>query len=157
MEKSFYTSESIGWFVEQIQDSFDVLKFKKNQVLYSEESTPLGIYYLQEGGVLILKMASQGIEQVLRVTSEKGILCCADLLLNKRYSSSSRAITDSTVLFLPKAKFLIILEENHDIAFLIMKQMAKEVIFFQNEVTSLAYKPLRGMLADKLLSLNSDL
>jgi CRP/FNR family transcriptional regulator, polysaccharide utilization system transcription regulator len=156
MEKSFSTSEFSGVFVEQFHNSFDILKFKKNQFLYSEGSTPLGLFYLQDGEVLISKLASQGREHVFRVISTEGLLCCADLLLNKKYSSSSRAIRDSTVLFLPKGEFLELIKENEEMNSYVLMQLAMEVTFFQNEMSSLAYKPLRGRIADKLLSLGSN-
>lgn len=154
MEKSFSTLEFSGHFVEQMEDLFDILKFKKNQTLYTEGSTPLGVFYLQEGEVLISKLASQGREQVLRVVSENSLICCADLIYNKRYSSSCRATRDSTALFLPKVDFLKIISENREASNQIMVQLAQEVISLENQVVSLAYKQLRGRLADKLLSLD---
>lgn len=154
MEKSFSTLEFSGHFVEQMEGLFDVLKFKKNQTLYTEGSTPLGVFYLQEGEVLISKLASQGREQVIRVVSENGLVCCANLISNTRYSSSCRATMDTTALFLPKVDFLKIISENKEANYQIMAQMAQEVISLENQVVSLAYKQLRGRLADKLLSLD---
>lgn len=142
--------------MEQIRDNFDILKIKKNQVIYSEGSTPLGVFYLQSGEVLISKLASQGRDHILRVISKEGIFCCADLLLNRKYSSSSRAIKDSTVLFLPKSEFLRLVHEDESFNNRVITQLAQEVVSLENKLTSLAYKPLRGRLADNLLSLDND-
>ena len=147
--------ESSGDLALQIESDFDLLKFKKNQNLYTEGSTPLGVFYLQEGEVLISKLASQGKEQVLTIISEKGFLCCADLLLQKRYNTSARAGKDSTVMFISKADFLEILSENKDVIHQIIVQLAEEVTSLEKLAVSLAYKPLRGRLADKLLSLEN--
>lgn len=154
MKQSIATLEPSCHFIEELAENFDLLKFSKNQMLYSEGSTPLGVFFLQQGEVLISKLASQGKEQVLRVISEKTILCCADLLLNRRYGSSARATKESSVLFIPRDYFLEMLTENREAGMQIMKQLANEVTSLENEVASLAYKPLRGRLADKLLNLN---
>lgn len=148
--------EFTGLFGEEIRESFDVLKFKKHQVLYSEGSTPLGIFYLKEGEVLISKLASQGREHVIRIISKEGVLCCADLLLNNKYSTSSRATRDSTVLFLPKAVFMKLLKENERINEFVLLQLAREVLSLEENLTLLAYKPLRGRLAKNLLTLCPD-
>lgn len=155
MDTSFSTLEFSGDLAMSIESDFDLLKFKKNQNLYTEGSTPLGVFYLQEGEVLISKLASQGKEQVLRIISKKGLFCCADLLLNKRYSSSARATKDSTAIFVSRTDFLKMISENKDLNHQIIIQLAEEVTSLENQVVSLAYKPLRGRLADKLLSLEN--
>ena len=154
MERSFFTLKPSEKFVEQIEQNADVLKFRKNQVLYSEGSTPLGVFFLEEGEVVISKLASQGKEQVLTVVSEKEVLSCADLILNKKYNSSARATRDSTALFLPKSEFLKLIAEKQEVNYHILIQLAQEVNSLESKVISLAYKPLRGRLAETLLDLN---
>lgn len=119
-----------------------------------EGSTPLGVYILKKGSILLSKIGSQGKEQVLKVLQEGEMLGCTDLILQKRYDSSARAIKESTVLFMAKSQFMDLLHNNKELTQKLIFQFANEIKKLERKAVSLAFKPVRGRLADSLLLLN---
>lgn len=138
----------------EMEENLDILMFKKNQPVYMEGSTPLGIFILAEGGILISKMGSQGKEQVLKILKKGEIMGCTDLLLGKKYGSSAKAVTSSKVLFMPKSRFFNLLNKDEKLLQQLILQFAEEIQTLEAKTVSLAFKPVRGRLADTLLLLN---
>ncbi|AVR45583.1 hypothetical protein C7S20_10070 [Christiangramia fulva] len=138
---------------EEIEKVLDRLVFRKNQTVFMEGSTPLGVYILYKGSILIFKLGSQK-EQVLRILQEGEMFGCTDLILQKRFGSSARAILDSIVFFMPKNLFMELLKSDSDFNQKIISQFANEIKKLEEKSVSLAFKPVRGRLADSLLFLN---
>ncbi len=138
----------------EMEEDLDILTFKKNQTVYMEGSTPLGIYILTEGSILISKIGSQGKEQVLKILKEGEIMGGTDLILGKKYGSSSKAVASSKVLFMPKNRFFDLLINDEKLIQKLILQFAKEIQTLEAKAVSLAFKPVRGRLADTLLILN---
>lgn len=139
----------------ELEENLDILMFKKNQTVYMEGSTPLGIFILAEGSILISKMGSQGKEQVLKIIKKGEIMGCTDLILGKKYGSSAKAGTSSKVLFMPKSQFLELLNKDEELIQKLILQFAKEIQTLEAKTVSFAFKPVRGRLADTLLLLNN--
>lgn len=140
--------------IGEMEGDLDILTFKKNQTVYMEGSTPLGIYILTEGSILISKIGSQGKEQVLKILNEGDIMGGTDLILGKKYGSSAKAVTSSKVLFIPKSRFFDLLNNDEKLIQQLILQFAKEIQTLEAKTVSLAFKPVRGRLADTLLLLN---
>lgn len=138
----------------EIEKNLDTLIYRKNQNIFMEGNTPMGVYVLKKGSILITKIGSQGKEQVLKVLQEGELLGCTDLILQKRYDSSARVVKKSTVLFMSKNQFFDLLASDKELNQKFMVQLAKEIKKLERKVVSLAFKPVRGRLADSLLSLN---
>lgn len=79
---------------------------------------------------------------------------CTDLILQKRYDSSARAIIESKVLFMPKSMFMELLRANKDFNQKLIFQFANEIKKLEDKAVSLASKPVRGRLAESLLVLD---
>lgn len=141
-------------YIGEMEKNLDNLKFKKNQIIYMEGSTPQGVFILKEGSILISKIGSQGKEQVLKILKKDEILGCADLILGKKYGSSAKAVTSSEVLFMPKSGFFNLLNKDEKLLQQLILQFAKEIQTLEAKTVSLAFKPVRGRLADTLLLLN---
>lgn len=143
--------------MDVMQDRSDLLKVKKGQVIYMEGSTPLGAYLVQQGKVKISKIGSDGKEQILRIAVPEEMLTYTDLISNARYTTSAKALEDTTLLFVPKNEFWSTLRANANLfeEFLIL--VSNDLNRAEQNITSLAYKPVRGRLADALLALGKKL
>lgn len=141
-------------FTSEMKEDLDCLSFRKNQCIYMEGSTPLGVYILKKGNILISKIGSQGKEQVLKILHEGEILGCTELILQKRYASSAKAITESSLLFLPKSQFFELIDQDKDLNHKLIIQFANDIQSLEQKTVNLAFKPVRGRLADSLLLLN---
>ncbi len=137
-----------------ILDKLDVLLFKKGQVIFSEGSTPLGAYFLKTGKVKISKTGNQRKEQIIRIVTENEFLSHTDLFSNSRYSTLAKALEDSFLLFISKQEFWNLLRENNHLFEQLLQQISLDVKGIESKIVDLAYKPVRGRLADAILDLD---
>lgn len=133
----------------------DSLFFKKGQVVYQEGNTPLGAYFVEKGSVKITKVSSLGKEQIVKIVTSSQLLSFSDLFSSARYNHSAQTIEESTFLFIPKQDFWNVLKEHNDIFWQLLVQLSLEMNMVEEKVLDLAYKPVRGRLADAILSLSS--
>lgn len=137
-----------------ILDKLDVLFFKKGQVIFSEGSTPLGAFFLKKGKVKISKAGSQGKEQIIRIVTQWEFLSHTDLFTNSRYSTSAKALEDSYLLFISKQEFWDMLRDQNYLFEQLLQQISLDVKSVEGKIVDLAYKPVRGRLADAILDLD---
>ena len=157
MENLKFTSPC---FPSQIPNSFrekaDVLFFKKGQLIYHEGSTPLGAYFVDKGKVKISKTGSLGKEKIVRIVKHTELLSFSDLFSRCRYSTTAETLEESYLLFVSKEDFWKILEAHQDIFSVLLCQLAQDINKIEETATDLAYKPVRGRLADAILALDND-
>ena len=137
-----------------ILDKLDVLFIKKGQVIFSEGSTPLGAYYLKTGKVKISKTGNQRKEQIIRIVTQNELLSHTDLFTNSRYSTLATALEDSFLLFISKQEFWNLLRENNHLFEQLLQQISLDVKNIEAKIVDLAYKPVRGRLANAILDLD---
>lgn len=154
MESNFITEEWGLVIPEPLREQADYLCFKKGQLIYQEGSTPLGAYFIESGSVKITKLGSSGKEQILRIVTKGELLCLSDLFSQSRYGNSAQTIEDTSLLFIPKQAFWKILREHDHIFRYLLQQLAQNIKMGQEKVVDLAYKPVRGRLADAILALD---
>jgi CRP/FNR family transcriptional regulator, polysaccharide utilization system transcription regulator len=148
------TSESFFPLIKLMEEKADYLKFKKGQIIYSEGSTPLGAYFVQTGKAKIIKRGSDGKEQIIRIATPEEMLSFTDLLSKTRYSTSATALEDTTLLFINKADFWTLMRENKDVCEKFVLLVSSELKEAELKIADLAYKPVRGRLADSILFLS---
>ncbi|MGM0934919.1 MAG: Crp/Fnr family transcriptional regulator [Bacteroidota bacterium] len=133
----------------------DYLYYKKTQLIYQEGSTPLGAYFVENGSIKITKLGSSGKEQILKISTNGELLCLSDLFSQSRYGNSAKTLEDSSLLFISKQDFWEVLKEDDQIFRSLLQQLALNIRKGNEKIVELAYKPVRGRLAEALLSLNS--
>lgn len=136
-----------------MQDRYDCLRFKRKQRIYSEGSTPLGVFLIQSGKVKISQMGSDAKEKIIRIAGKGEIISYTDLIANTRYDTSATALEDTNLLFVPKEEFKKTIREQQKIFDEFMMMLSLDIKLAQSSITRLAYKPVRGRLADALIEL----
>lgn len=139
---------------ELIKDNSDHLLIKKGQLLFSEGSTPLGIYFISEGKVKICKTGCQGKEQILKISTKKEILSVSDLLSGSKNNNSATALEDASLLFIHKQDFWNLLMAEPQIMEQFLRKISRELSLAETKLVNFAYKPVRGRLADAIISLD---
>lgn len=139
---------------QEEMEKLDVLFFKKGQLIFSEGSTPLGAFLLQKGKVKISKTASQGKEQIMRIVTQKEFLSHTDLFSYSKYSTSARAMEDSYLLFISRQEFWNLLRDQNYLFENLLHQMSVDMKEVEGKIVDLAYKPVRGRLADAIMDLD---
>lgn len=135
------------------EDRSDHLQYKKGQLIYCENSTPLGVYFVQKGSVKIYKIGCDGKEQILRIVTADEMMGYVDMVANSRYSTSAKALEDSSLLFIPKQDFWSSLKKQRQLFENFILLLSDDLREAEGRIADLAYKPVRGRLADALLYL----
>jgi len=154
LEKSLNLFEISFRISELIKDNSDLLLIKKGQLIFSEGSTPLGIYFINEGKVKICKIGCQGKEQILKISTKKEILSVNDLLSGSKNNNSAIALEDVSLWFIHKHDFANLLIDEHQIMEQFLRKVSRELSLAETRLVHFAYKPVRGRLADAIISLD---
>lgn len=138
------------------REKADILFFKKGQLIYHQGSTPLGAYFVDKGKVKISKTGSQGKEKILKIVLESELLSFSDLFSRRRYQTTAETLEESHLLFISKGDFWKILETHHELILHLLWRVAEDIDKTEETMTDLAYKPVRGRLADAILTLDKN-
>ena len=139
--------------MEIADEDYDQLQCKKGQFIYCEGSTPLGAHFVNKGKVKISRIGSDGKEQIMRIATPGEMLSYTDLISNTRYTTSAKALEDGSLLFIPKQDFWNTMKEQNKLYEQFVQMLSKDLTEAEERITDLAYKPVRGRLADALVSL----
>lgn len=139
---------------QAMRERADVLFFRKGQIIYQEGSTPLGAYFVEKGQVKISMLGSLGKEKIVKIVTNSELLCFSDLFSHRRYSTSAQAMEETSVLFISKRDFWEVLNDRRDIFVALLWRLSEQIRTVQETITALAYKPVRGRLADAILNLD---
>lgn len=137
------------------KEKFQTIQFKKEQLLYCERNTPLGLYCVHSGKIKIYKLGSDGKEQMIRIASEGDFLGYEHLITGSNYSSSATVLEDTTLYFIPKQDFLGLLKNNEKFSTDFLTLLCQSLLDTEKKMINIAYKPVRGRLAEALLLLNN--
>ena len=96
-------------------------QFKKKQNIFTEGTYPAGIYFIKKGKVKKYKSLNGGKEQIIYVCSEGELLGYASFLSEDRYPDSAASLTDATIGFITKVKFLKLLDQYPELSTMLMK------------------------------------
>ncbi|KXX68662.1 Crp/Fnr family transcriptional regulator [Flammeovirga sp. SJP92] len=128
--------------------------FKKGQPIFQEDSMPTGVYCISEGLVKVTKLGSNGKEQILRIAKPGDFVGYKSLIKGSRYRASAIAIEDSSICLIPKAIFMELLHENVEFYQQIVHLLCEVIDNAETKITDIAYKPVRGRIAEALLVLD---
>lgn len=130
------------------------LFFKKGQPVFQEDSMPTGVFCISEGLVKVTKLGSNGKEQILRIAKPGDFVGYKSLIKGSRYRASAVAIEDSSICHIPKAIFMELLNENVEFYQQIVHLLCDVIDNAETKITDIAYKPVRGRIAEALLVLD---
>lgn len=133
----------------------DLLFFKKGQFIYFEGSSGQGVFIIEKGKVKIIQNASNGKEFLTYIASRGDILGYKSLFRQLRHNSSAIAMEDSVVSFISKHDLIELLLDQQDIFEHFMNQICSHTGEVEKKAAKLAYKPVRGRLAEALIHLDT--
>ncbi len=140
--------------IESIDNSKSCLVYKKGQVIFHEGSKPIGLYCINEGKVKVFRHASNGKEQIVRLAKAGDFIGYCSLLSSHTYPVSASALEDATICMVPKNSIQEMLRNNSQFSDNIMRLLCRSMEGSIEKMTDMAYKPVRGRMAEALLFLN---
>lgn len=147
-------SEITFEFPDPVIKEMDKLYYKKGQIVYQEGSTPLGAYFIQNGKIKITKSSTNGKTAIVRIAVKDEVINYTDVFSQTSYSTSASALEDSELLFIPRVKFWDMVREQTDLCDQLLQKLAMDKKIMEARIVDFAYKPVRGRLADALITLD---
>lgn len=127
--------------------------YKKNELVFLENTKPSGLLCLSEGKVKIFKEGAGGRDQIIRLSRPGGFIGYRALFAGQNYSASAIAIENSTACILEKNALFSVMKNDPNLTFGILKSLATELGVSNMRTVSLTQKHIRGRLAESLLFL----
>lgn len=128
--------------------------FKKNQPLFIENSTPRGVYCINEGKVKIFARGEEGKEQIIHLATAGEIVGFRAMFSGEPYKVSATTLEESNICFIGKNDFLNLVDSNPTLRNGIMKELSRELSERATFITNMAQKSVRERLASSLVILN---
>lgn len=128
-------------------------RYRKGQIIYAQGSPCQGLHCIYQGKVKITKVAGDGKEQIIRLSTSGDIIGVCTLLSETTYLTSAVALEDCVVCLLPRQDVLALIQSNPQVAGALMKQLSQALNSSDERVLTMAYKPVRERLAESLLLL----
>lgn len=156
-QDKFYTElpKELSFDPDQEGTMFDRLKFIKDEQIFKEGTYSSGLYFINKGKVKIHKFSPDGKDKILHLMKAGDFIGYKDLLSGTPFTNTATAFENTTIYFIPKARFGEIMKKK-EISDYFMKLMSFELSNTENEILNLSYKPVKGRLIETLLSLNTD-
>lgn len=133
----------------------NINKYKKKQMIYSENNHPNRLYYVLKGKVKVFKTNDDGKELVTDLFSSGEFLGHIALLEGTVYRDSAEALEETDLAIIPKEDFDELINKNPEVAKKFIRLLAKNISEKENHLLGLAYNSLRKKVAEALLLLQS--
>jgi CRP/FNR family transcriptional regulator len=128
-----------------------LVNYKRNEYVFHEGEEFRGIYIVLKGLVKIFKISPQGKEYILHILTKPHIFGDVPLFTGGDCPASVQVLEDSTLLFVPKNGFLLLLKENPNLSFKIMSGFAKRLKSITVKAEDLSLKEVINRLADYIV------
>lgn len=136
-----------------LSDAKNFITHKKGQILYYENTKPLGVFCVSNGVVKIYKTASNGKEQIIRLSKKGDFVGYTSLIGEDVYTTSATIVEDASICFVPKDTFLNVLSEDTNFHKRLTKALCNDLGIMEEKLTDATQKTIRERLALMLLKL----
>jgi len=106
----------------EISEEKSVMKIKKGEVIFTLNTKPLGLYFVQSGKIKIFKTESDK-EKELVIASKGDYFGLGSLMRNKKHTCTAVALVNSTLYFMPSKEFLKLSSNFPDISHLVLVKL----------------------------------
>lgn len=129
-------------------------KISRGELLFRENDTVSGIYFVYDGLFKVHKHWDEGKELILRFARSGDIVGHRGLGKDIYFPVSATAIEDSIVCFVELDFFISTLKVNSDFLFQLMMFYATELKESERNMRNLAHMPVKGRIAQALILLH---
>ena len=130
-----------------------VKKFKRAEIIYSQDDSANNVMYLQEGGVKLTVVNEAGKEAVVAILGPGDFFGEGCLAGQSVRMGTATAITPSTVLLIEKSEMFKVLHEQHDLSDRFISFMLARNIRIEEDLVDQLFNSSEKRLARTLLLL----
>lgn len=129
--------------------------FKKGQVIFYEGNRGHGLFCIYSGQVKLHKLGEDAREQIVRFAVKGDVLGYRSLLGNEPYSATATALEDCAVCYIPREKFLEVLETNPDLSLRAIKLLSHDLKDSEERLINITQKKVIERISEALLILRN--
>ena len=138
---------------EDLLSHVSVVKYKKNDVIYSEGDLPTNLLCLVSGKVKIYKEGVGGRPQIMRVLGDTEYFAYRAYMASEPFITAASAFEPCTVLKVPLEVIVRLIQSNATLAWFFIQKLAHDLGKSDERTVNLTQKHIRGRLAESLLFL----
>lgn len=131
-------------------------RYKSGQIIFYEDNTPQGVYFVQEGKIKLTKYTAEGKTYIARIAKAGDLLGYRAFLTHEPYAATAEVIENAAVCFLDRDAFMKVLQKYPGLSFQLMEQLGSDLKQAENRARDLAYKSVPERLAGLLLSMKEN-
>lgn len=110
LKKSFFSNTISPRNLVNLADICLTKQVQKKEILFLEGERGFSFYILAEGGIRLFKTAEDGNETVIKIIKPGEMFAEVILFEEEKYPVSAAALTESTVLMIPRHQFTCLLQ-----------------------------------------------
>lgn len=130
-----------------------IVNYKKGETIYKEYSKPVGLYCLNQGKVKLVKYSNKGNEVIIGLKRPVDFLDIENILAHKNYNHSAIAIESSSICIITEENFFKVLSNNCSFAMNLLKNLAQQILDYNEWYTNITQKYMQSRIAQTLLKL----
>jgi len=140
--------------IKLLSDSYEVAKFKKKHVLYTEEGYPHNLYFVKSGKVKTYKINEEGKELIIEISSTGDFVGYTPILEETLYKETAEILEDAELMAIPREDFVKLISYDSQVAGQFIKLLAKNIHEKEDRLLSLAYNSVRKRVASGLIEIS---
>ncbi len=129
---------------------------RKGDIIFTESQDGIGFYVVAAGMVKIFKVSAEGKEQILHIFGPGEPFGEVAVFSNRAYPANAAAITETDVLFFPKAAFVALISKHPSLSLNMLAVLSMRLRQFTVQIENLSLKEVPGRLAGYLLYLSEE-
>jgi CRP/FNR family cyclic AMP-dependent transcriptional regulator len=135
-------------------DNRDIGVYKKKNIIYSEGTRPLRLFYIQKGKVKTFKTNQDGKQLITGLYKEGDFLGYVPLMEGTAYREMAEAIEDVELAVIPKNDFLELIHTSREAVKKFTNLLTQSISKQEEMLVGMAYGSLRKKVADALIDVH---
>lgn len=137
--------------IKKVEGIANLKAIKKGAVLFTQGDGAHGFYLVISGKIKIYRLSPQGQEYIMRIVGPGDTVAEAAVFSGNNYPASAEAIEDSSLYYLSKSDFLVLIQESPQLALNMMTGLSQLLRQLAQQVEDLSLKEVSARLARFLL------
>ncbi len=133
-----------------------ILGFDRGQIIFHEGDKGNGLYMVEKGTVKVFKLSFEGKEQILHIYGPGHTFGEVPVFEGKNFPASAMAIEKSSILFLPRGKFVSLITSTPGLGMNLLADLSRRLREFTVQIENLSLKEVPARLSAYILTLSKE-
>lgn len=142
--------------LEKISAITKKIEFTKGKLIFQEGDHGNGFYIVASGKIKVFKLSFEGKEQILHIYGPGHTFGEVPVFEGKSFPASSMALEQSSILFLPRDKFVELITITPALAMNMLADLSRRLRAFTVQIENLSLKEVPARLAAYLITLHQE-